>query len=118
MRNVQKLFSGFGLLYDALQQIDVPEERFATGWGEGACGQGLSVMKGFGHGNVARFLQSSNMDAQVAVGHAQGIPDFGKRELIRGGQQGHDGQTPFFMDDAIELKKSIGIHTSSGNFEL
>jgi hypothetical protein len=118
MRNVQKLFSGFGLLNDALQQIDVCEERLATGWGEGARGQRLFVVKGFGHGNVARFLKGPNMNAQVAVGHAQGIPDLGKRELMRGGQQGHDGQTPFFMDDTIELKKSIRIHTSSGNFGL
>jgi len=118
MRNVQNLFSGFRLLHDALQKIDVRQERLATGWGQGACGQGLFVVEGFSHGNVARFLKSSNMNAQVAVGHTQGIPDFGKRELIRRGQQGHDGQTPFFMDDTIELKKSIGIHASSGNFEL
>ncbi len=107
------LFPGFCLLNDAFQKVNVCEERFAAGRSQGAGRQRLFVMEGFGYCDVASLLEGSNMNAQITVCHAQGVPDLGKRKLIRGGQQRHDGQTPLFMDDAIELEKSIGIHMAN-----
>ncbi len=45
-----------------------------------------------------------------AVGHVQGVPHLGKRKLGRSGQQGHDGQTAFFVDHAIQLQKRFRVH--------
>lgn len=101
-----------GLLDDLFQQIDVIGEGFSTGDGQRAGRERAVVLKGFGYSQVTGLLQSADVCRQVAIGHAERVPQFGEREVGRRSQQRHDRQPPLLVNHTIELQEGFWIHAS------
>ena len=88
----------------ASRTFEVGGEGGAAGFAEGVAGLGTAEHF-LGFGGVAGFEEGAEVGDEVAVAHFQ----FGF-EILEGpvgtrGQQGHDGETPFFVDDFVELGK-------------
>ena len=64
----------FGLLDNALQQVDVIGESFLACACQGAGGQRTIVAEGFGDRYVTGFLKSTDVSCEIAVSHVEGIP--------------------------------------------
>ena len=108
----------FVLSDDLLQQGDVFREGFPSGGGERTGRERAVVLKGFGHGHQAFLLQRADVGGEVAVRQAQGVTQFGERQLRRRGEHGHDGEPPFLVDDTIKLKKRCGVHGAGFGFSV
>ena len=95
---------------DVLQQVEVGAERFPAGGGQGISRDGAAGFHALGESDVAGLMQSAEMRGHVAVGHLERVADFGERQQRRRGEQGHDGEPPLLVDDAVEIEKRFRIH--------
>lgn len=107
-----------GLLDDLLQQIDVAGESFLAGRRQGAGGQRAIVRKGFRDDHITRFLERAHVRRQIAIRHRESIAHLGERKLRRGGQHGHDGQPPFFVNHTVELEEWFRVHAAFFRFSV
>ena len=112
-----KLF-GFVLPDDLFQQVNVTAEGFFAARRQGAGGEGAVVRVGFADGHKPLLLQGADVGGEVAIGHAQGVAQFGEGQRGGRGKHGHDGQPAFLMDDPVKLEKRFGVHDSFPRFSV
>jgi hypothetical protein len=101
---------GFGLLNDLFEQIDVGGKCLPALGSESVGGQLSTTLKLFGNRYIASFMEGSDMGGNIPISHSQSVPHFGKGQLGRGCQQGHNGQAPFLVDNPVKLEKRFRIH--------
>jgi len=101
---------GFVLADNLLEQSQVGGKGIATAGGQMAGRERTTVAKLFGDGHKASILQGSNVCDDVPIGHLQRVAELREGQFRAGGQQGHNSETPFFVDDLVELEKRLGVH--------
>ena len=101
-----------GLGDDLLEEAHVLGEGPASGAREGVRGGGTSTFERFRDGDVTGLEEGAEVRGDVAVGHAEGVAEFGVEQAGGGREEGHDGQASLFVDHPVELEEGLGVHTS------
>ena len=107
-----KGLSQLTLINNLSEEIDVVGEGLPARGRQRAGGERPAFAEGFGDGDIPSFLQRAKMNAEVAVGHAERVAEFGEVQVGGTSQECHQGHAPPFVNDAIELLKRCRVHAS------
>ncbi len=93
------------LLHDSFQMIEVIGESLLAGAGELAARLRSATDELLVDGDVAFLFELLQVDAEIAVGHADGVAQLGEGQARRRRQRRHDGQAAALVQQRIEFVK-------------
>src|SRR5579884_3766384 len=91
------------LLHDGFQVIEVALKRLATLASQLTARLRPPADELLVDGDIAFFFELLQVDAQVAIGHLQSIPQLGERQTRRGGQRRDNGQPTPLVQNGVQL---------------
>lgn len=83
-------------------------ESGPTCWGEGVGRLGFAVDEAFFHRDVLGVFEFAEVGAEVAVGFAEEVAEFGEGQRVGCGEQGAGAQPRAVLEQLVEALRSGG----------